>query len=559
MLVVVLASSGMCTLRAEGARRTAGWQVLECMSQAERDNARIDLELTDDRPKPVRELARQIEELWNSGGQTAALALFPALERVTVGEPPAVGIAWREPIPSPELTFNPFAVGTRDSVYVVDFEVDWRLTRRFFCALAIRGDGAGSRLSVNHSTDLGRTWSEVFILSGYNYEMNDIAGRIMLGRYWLVYTGGANTSPNHALWCRQFDVSDGSADTFLSGSVSDNFFNTPAADTVQELAMVTNQLPANGTVYLFARLASDSLRYFSMPTNNDTAWRVTNLTFANAAGGLDACWNDGWLSSDTSLMFVSYATRTDSVCILREILGGTWQRYRVVAARPRFYATSVAAHRDTVICAYSDDGRIRYQIRRGYGSWAYGEPPQDTTLVNTMPDLCAQGGYFHCVYRASTGNGWYTRRPCSGYTWEGVRQFDAGLGVAYGTRPDVRWIGRGDTAGVTWICLPTGSGRAQYAYFDYSGISESSDPESGKGALDVRPGRRGAVVSYTLVRPGCAQLSVSDAAGRETYRTSARQRPGRQSQAVELPGPGVYFLRLLADGRESVVKFVHCR
>jgi hypothetical protein len=533
---------------------TPGWKVLTALTPAERENARIDFELDARQPEPVVALARAIESLWNSGRYDAALARLPGLAAQTGDNCPAVGIAWRNPIPSPAFDFNPFTVSDRDSVYVVDFEVDWRLTRRFFCVLALQGDGMPSRMSVNFSTDLGNTWSEVFVLSGYNYLLNDVAGRIMLSRYWLVYTGGANNAPNHALWCRQFMVSDGTPDTFRSGSVSDNFYNTPTRDTVRELAMASNQLPANGTIYLLALMSSDSLRYFTLPVSNDTAWHNTALPWADAMSGLDACWPADWLSGDSALLFVSYLTTSDSVRILREILGGTWQRYRSVYAVPLSSVTSVAAYRDTVICAYSDNGRIRYQIRRGSGPWAVGEPPQDTTQVNTIPDVCAQGGYFHFVYRASTSYGWYTRRPYSGFTWEAVQRFDGTFHVAYNIHPDVRWIGRGDTAGVVWVSLPSNAGRARYAYFDYSGVAETPGTPVVDRRLSARPVPGGVLINYALERSAPVTLRVCDAAGRTLYAWRGFSSAGNHDLFWPGSGSGVRFFQLDAMGRRTTVK-----
>jgi hypothetical protein len=378
----------------------------------------------------------------------------------------------------------------------------------------------------------------------------------MLSLYWLAYTGGTVSTPNQALWCRQFDVSSGAPDTFLSGSVSDNFFNAPSRDTVKELAMVTNQLPANGTVYLLALMASDSLRYFTMATNNDTAWQVTKLTFANARYGLDACWNDGWLSGDSALIFVSYAARGDSLYILREILGGTWQRARAVGTPP-WDVTSIAAHRDTVVCAYKDAGRVRYQIRRGTGAWAVGEPPQDTTITNSVPDVCAQGGYFHFVHRASSSYGWYTRRPYSSYTWESSRQFDGGLGMSSGVQPDVRWTGRGDTAGVVFVGRPTGGGQAYYAGFDYGAIAEQPEELRLSPRLSAYLVPGGVVVRCEIDRSGPSVLRAFDATGR-VLRTWRLNGPAGHELFWADAGAGIRFLQL-DDGRAESIKLVRAR
>jgi hypothetical protein len=497
----------------------------------------------------VAALARDVSLLWNSGCWDAALARLPELAALAGANPPAVGISWRRPVPSPGPGLTAFPVSPRDSVYVADFEVDWRMTRRFFCTIALEGDGVDSRLSVNYSTDLGRTWSEVYLLSGYSYRLNDVTGRSMRDHYWLAYTGGQNSAPNHALWSRKFRVSDGSADTFRNGNNSFNFFNAPALDTVRELAMVSNQITANATIYLLALMASDSLCYFTMPVTNDTAWRVTKLAFTNAAAGLDACWNDDCLTSDTALLYVSYVGRGDSVCVLRMKTGGVWERIRAVAAEPAGYITSVAAHRDTAIVFYSDDGLVRYQIRRGGAAWAVGSPPQDTTERNTLPDVHGEGGFFHVVYRANTGCGWYTRRPYSGYTWEQVRRFDDNGVVAYNVKPDVRWIGRADTAGVVWGGIVSGPGaRALYSCFDYAGVSEPG-PGLPVPGFSARPTRTGVTIRYSLDRPGPATLRACDIAGRVLHTWSLTASAGAHELHWSTPGTGVRFLQLQTADR----------
>jgi hypothetical protein len=530
------------------------WQILTGLTPAERANAVIDFEVEAAQPEVVAVLAREIETLWNSGSSDAALARLSDLAARCGANYPAVGIAWRRPLPSPSLDIGPYDIGTRDSVYVIDFETDWRLTRHFFCVLGFEGDGQASKLSVNLSTDLGRTWSEVYILGGYSYKLNDVAGRIMLGRYWLAYTGGNVTAPNRALWSRKFMVQDGAADTFRDGAASYNFYNVPASDTVMELAMVSNQLPANGTIYLLALLASDSLRYFSVPTSNDTAWRVTKLAFGAARAGLDACWNDGWLSGDTALMYVSYVGAGDSICVLREILGGTWERFRTVAALPDRYITSVAAHRETVMVAYSDDGRIRYQLKRGSGVWTVGSPPQDTTLRNTLPDASGEGGYFHLVYRDNTGKGSYTRRTYDSYSWDDPLIFSGDNPVAYFAEPDIRWTGRGETAGVAWVGIVSGpGGHAFYTGFDYIGLAEPGGRVPIAG-LSARPSQSGVVIRYCLDRPGPALLRARDVTGRvlRTWRLAGTE--GSHELPWRDPGNGIRFLELVAGNRRLCAK-----
>jgi hypothetical protein len=251
--------------------------------------------------------------------------------------------------------------------------------------------------------------------------------------------------------------------------------------------------------------------------------------------------------------------RNDSVCINRMISGGVWQRIRAAAARPSGSITAVAAHRDTVIVAYSDNGRIRYQLKRGGGAWTYGSPPQDTTLTNTNPDVSGDGGCFHLVYRDNTGKGFYTRRTYGSFTWDAPLLFSGDDPVAYSAKPDVRWIGRGDTAGIAWVGIVSGSGgHAFYTCFDYTGLAESGGRAAVAG-LSARPSQAGIVIRYSLDRPGPATLRAWDVAGRvlRTWRLSGTE--GSCEFLWPDPGNGLRFFELVAGNRRLCTKVILAR
>jgi hypothetical protein len=429
-LVVLLAVSGFAGRALPVTNSTPFWDLLSHLTPEERGNACIDIELDRGQPEPVRALARRIERFWNNGQPESALARFPELAAALSPSSAAVGVTWRRPIPSPPMGFDPVRISARDSCYLATFEVDQYDAKHFFSILALEGDGAGSRLSVNISTDLGRTWSETFILSGFSYRVNDASGRVMRDKFWVVHAGGSPTSRNHALWARKFRTDNGASDTFLNGSASFNFYNAPTRDTVKEIEVISSQLFANGAIYLPVLMASDSLHYFNVGVTQDTAWHMTNLPFVNAREGLDGCWNDGRLSADTSFLFVSYVGTADSIHILRCKLGGSWEQCRSAWCGPAGTfprSTGIGCHRDTILCAYTYNGRrVRYQLRRGrQASWVYGEPPQDTTRGNGFADVNCQGGYIHMVFWQDPDIGFYTRRPYGGTTWETPRRLTA--------------------------------------------------------------------------------------------------------------------------------------
>jgi hypothetical protein len=236
------------------------------------------------------------------------------------------------------------------------------------------------------------------------------------------------------------------------------------------------------------------------------------------------------------------------------ISGGVWQRIRAIAAQPVDYITSVAAHRDTVMVVYSDDGRIRYQLKRGGAAWTVGSPPQDTTLRNTVPDASGDGGYFHVAYRDNTGKGWYTRRTYGSNTWDPVRRFDGDTVVAYGMKPDIRWIGRGETAGIAWIGIISGpGGHAFYSGFDYAAVAE---PPAGApiAILRARPTQSGVIVSYSIDRSGPATLRACDVTGRILRTWQLAGTAGRHQFLWPNPGTGVRFFELRSRDRRLTAK-----
>jgi hypothetical protein len=548
LLVVLLAGLELAAGAVPAGNSRPFWAILTYLTPEERGNARIDIELDGSPSEPVRSLARAIEQLWNDGQPASALARFAELDTLLAPASAAVGISWRRPAPSASVDFDPVRISTRDSFYVAGFEIDYNFTHHYFSALALQGDGTGSRLSVNISTDLGNTWSETFILSGYTYPLNDVCGRVMLHDFWLVYTGGGTNSRNHALWARKFNAEDGSSDTFANGSNSRNFYNAPAQDTVMEVEVVSNQIYAQGVVYTLALMASDSLRYFTMGVTRDTAWNRTDLSLANAREGLDACDNDGRLSNDTSLLFVSYVGAADSVHILRELLGGAWETYRSTWCGPAGTfrrSTSISCRRDTLMCAYTYNGRrVRYQLRRGrQATWVYGEPPQDTTRGNGFADITSRNGYTHLVFWQDPDIGFHTKRPYSSTTWPTPLRYDGGQGVG-SFQPEVRWTARGDTVGIAWVTPDITTQRACFTGDPATGVWENPGSAAVSVPLFAFPTRGGIAVRYAHRRSGSFAVSVIDALGREVGRYRPSQPAGTHQWFWPAKTQGVYFVRL---------------
>lgn len=108
-------------------------------------------------------------------------------------------------------------------------------------------------------------------------------------------------------------------------------------------------------------------------------------------------------------------------------------------------------------------------------------------------------------------------------------------------------------------------------HYSASGATgENPQPTVGPGlALSCRPNpmRSGAVISFTMPRPGSAKLSVYDITGRLVYQSPAiNAAPGNnqfswygRDYSGRLLGNGVYFCRVNGGGQAGIIKIIIIR
>jgi len=97
---------------------------LKLMSQEQRENAVISIELSSIVSEEAKLLANEIEGLWNTGSYSAALDRFPDLNTLT-HHAIALGISWRVPITAEDN--NPYTadgrIGSREEIWNVAFDI----------------------------------------------------------------------------------------------------------------------------------------------------------------------------------------------------------------------------------------------------------------------------------------------------------------------------------------------------------------------------------------------------------------------------------------------------
>ncbi|MDH5186586.1 MAG: T9SS type A sorting domain-containing protein [candidate division WOR-3 bacterium] len=534
------------------------WSVLEVLTSEERANAEIEIILDVTESSEAHNFAKHIEQLWNNHQYDEALSKFSELEGMINPMDATVGISWRKPIPSPELGDNPYVqIGTRDSIYVVAFDVDYS-NDNYFCVLGLEGDrtGGGSRFSVNMSTDGGNNWSETYALGGYDYKMNDIGGEVSGRHFWVSYTGG---SSNRTLWLQRYKTLDGEQDTFQNGNTSFAAFIAPTTDTIRELEITSNQTFQSNRVYLFCMMYSDSLRWFWDDTGA-MSWTAAHPTYANAKNGLDACWNEGFASGDTQGLFMSYVGTNDTVNILRRT--NNWYRYYRYYIGPcseEAEKTTIGAYRDTVCCAFLlEGGRVRYLIKYGPNpTWYYGDVPQDTSpgILNYTADLTCRGNYIHLVYRAPGNQGVYTYRHYYQFApWSIPQRYDEATYVHAWVRPEIQWIGTGDDVGIVWVTYPPGLQKAYFTKTPFPGIAENSEITISKSRLKSHWVPGGVNIQYNLTSSGPVTIKVYDITGKLITAENEIKHAGIHNWFWSAKTSGIYFVKINANGNIGTVK-----
>lgn len=538
------------------------WSVLEVLTPEERANAKIDIILDVTESSEAHNFAKHLEQLWNNHQYDEALSKFTELNKMINPMGATVGISWREPILSPELSDNPYVqIVNRDSIYVVAFDVDYS-NGNYFCVLGLEGDrtGGGSRFSVNISTNGGTNWSETYCLGGFAYKMNDIGGEVSGRHFWVGYTGG---NGNRTLWLQRYKTTDGERDTFPNGSATYAAFVAPTTDTIKELEIASNHTYVNNRVYLFCIMDSDSLRFFWGDTNG-VSWSADHPPYANAKNGLDACWNEGYNISDSNVFFISYVGTNDTVNIFRCDRTVTWDRYfryYIGSCPEEAEKTTIGAYRDTLCCAFLyQGGRVRYLIK--YGSnpiWYYNDVPQDTSPghLNYTADLTCRGNKIHLVYRAPGNQGVYTYRNYDQYApWSTPQRYDESRYVHAWIRPEIQWIGTGDNVGIVWASYPAGLQKAYFTKTPITNIVENSEITISKSRLKsyIVPG--GVNIQYNLTNSGPVTIKVFDITGKLITKENEMKQAGIHSWFWSAKISGIYFVKVNANGETGTVKII---
>ena len=539
------------------------WTSLKRMSFSERANSNIEIILEKGASVQARQMAEQIENLWNNGQYALALEKFKELDKITDLKKASVSNSWRTPVPT--VNGNRWGtdvrIGNRDSILTTNLDIH-RASGNLFAVFLLEGDGSVTKWTVNISTDGGQTWAETFSWFA-NYQINSVSAAVVENHCYVGYTGGTSQTDARL---RQFKVTDGSSENFSNGDPYLTIFSLTAPDFLKEITISANQDLFNNRLYYTAILSNGAIKHYWAaiePLN----WNEIATPVTQAERGLDVSYNET-VQSDKYL-WISYYSTGDSIHIDAVDNLDSWNtiiKYSV-GSPPRI--SSISSYRDTVTCFFEYMGNhfhCRYLVSyNGGNNWYWGFV-DDTSTTNESPSVTARsGGGVGVVYR------FYTPTREERFNWRNY----AGAWAApvnlsdhepYWNRPAIELIGN-NKFGVVY--LSWGSPVVRGAFFD-SQTSPVGIDDPNTGAVSVardfqlfqnypNPFNPVTEISYVLPQQADVVLEVYNSTGQKVATlVNGTQFAGHKTVQWNAANfaSGVYYYKLKVAGKEKTRKMI---
>ncbi len=437
------------------------WSLLEDLTDDEKANANIELNLSSNASKQVKEICIAIEINWQKGLYKEAIELFKNLGQYTDPDQIEIGISWQRPLTTTDANKwgSDVRIGNRDYIYETAFDIHW-VSGNLFAVLLFDNPG-GTAWAVYISTDKGQTWNETYYWNAL-YQINSITAGVADEHLYVIFSRGSDQ--DQALVYR-FDVTDGARVDFPDASQYQTAFTTTSPESIEEVRLVTNQDYESSTIRLYlAAITSDDNLKFYWDDENANSWSFVDPLISDADKGLSICINENYSDYWT---FMSYIDSQDSLNILGFGNTATWDRLlakTVNGTFPRY--TSIGAYNDTVHCVYEFNGvnlHNRYQVSYTGGNvWLWGTV-EDTTTISESPALSArEGGGVGIIWRyySTPREGRFTWRNYGGWPWPTPKQYTDQQ--PYYNQPSISYVGN-QNFGVVYLSWHTPE---QGAFYD---------------------------------------------------------------------------------------------
>jgi hypothetical protein len=532
------------------------WSELQRMTDAEKANALIDIELPSDANQNAIRLSGEIGGLWNGGHYSDALALFTSLAAEVNSARISIGISWRTPVFGEDASlWGPdVRIGDRDSVYQTSMDIQ-RSTGALFSILTLK-QGSVYYFTVNRSSNNGQTWAETHAWGGGGDSIRSASATCMSNYCWVGY--GTKVYPYEAR-VRRFDAATGLEHGF-SGGAYVTVFAGAAPDTVKEVLLFSNQDQYNNRLYCMAITSTGNLRYFWAETSA-TVWHEVTTSISNASSGVSATWNQNY---STYPWWFSYISENDSLMIYNinqsnvvtfsfQTLAGSGTRY-----------TSISAYDDTVFCAfeyYISTFGCKYEVNYGDASWYWGRLG-DTTIICEAPSITARyGGGIGAIYRHYTSprQGRYVHRTYQYMAWPTPTTF-TGYEPWY-NKPSLEYLGSNDY-GVVYVT--TSSPVFHAAFFDRLAASDIEFTPTLPNTFALaqnypNPFNASTCIEYNTPKSTNVKVEIYDILGRKVQTLIDQYQQAGQHSLIwnaDENSSGVYFARITADKESQMIRMM---
>lgn len=530
------------------------WEILTQMSDSEKANSIIDIELPSGVEQSATQTACTIENMWNGGQYDAAIAMFRNLATEVTEGAITIGIAWRTPLVNEDASlWGPdVRIGARDSIYQTSMDVLYS-SGTLFCILTYK-EGATYYFSVNRSANSGQTWAETYTWAGGGDSLRSASGTCVSNVCWVGYA--TKVYPFQAR-VRRFSGSTGQTLPFAGGGQYDTIFTSTSPDTIKELVMFSNQDSYNNRVYCMLITKNGNLRFFWADTSGSN-WTQISTGITNASRGLSATWNENFTSRP---YWFSYISQSDSLMIYSKSSPDTTTRGYAGAVGSGARYTSIGAYHDTIFCVYEygvTGFDCRYRVSYGGVSWNYGYLVDNDTTNESPATTARRGGGISAIYRfyTPTRQGRYNHRTYQYMAWPTAVVY--ANYVPWWNKPSLEYLGGGDY-GVVYLSWTSPN---QGAFFDRVAASDINVSSSLPNSFAFRqnypnPFNASTCISYNLPRSTEVKIDIFDILGRKVQTIqNGFQQAGPHSLIWNAGdnSSGVYFAKITADSESETIQ-----
>jgi len=366
------------------------WKKLDHMTEEDRLNSTIELELSGQATLEELNSAQLVSELWKKEQFDAAINLLKTLE--DKGETVGLGIAWKTPKTSSAGRALDYRIGgsnTEGHSMHLDFDAQ---NGNLFCAIRWGSTTSSAIWTLNISTDNGLTWAETYDY-GSASGIIDIDCVVVDDFVYVAYVSNAAASDARL---RRFTVDTGAEDT---GYFYEVIFDA-GANSISDVALASNADDFDNRLYYAAIQSDNSLRFAYDLADDGTTFSEASTAGMEPSFGLDMTWDNSRSNCD-SFIFLSFNDTSGDIHVMGRA-ESSWNDWVVESSIGSFRRTTISAYQDSIICAYeypySSGTGIRYQI-----SYNCGETWSPGSLA--IPDGTSIFGYFEPSVDARDNDG----------------------------------------------------------------------------------------------------------------------------------------------------------